>query len=225
MIMDKRTDDFYKRESVKKNYDLIAKQYAHDFGTFIEDLDIYEEFLEYLSKDAKILDLGAGTGRTYAYFNDKGYQYIGLDFSKEMKNNAYNIHQEFPYIIDDIVNLKNHFSNNSFDAVFCVYSLFHLPTNDIKNLFQDVYDILKDEGIFLFSYQIGEGEEMSDEPYLKDEGKKVLYMNYQTNDEIKNMLDSYLFNEVFRKEKIEVVEGAINKDQATTVFVLAKKNK
>jgi radical SAM protein with 4Fe4S-binding SPASM domain len=68
-----------KRDSVKKDYDLIAEQYAKDFGTYIEDLDIYAKFEEHLPKEAIILDLGAGTGRTYSYFNEKGYSYINLN--------------------------------------------------------------------------------------------------------------------------------------------------
>lgn len=31
-----------KRDSVRKNYDLIAEQYSKEFGTYIEDLDAYE---------------------------------------------------------------------------------------------------------------------------------------------------------------------------------------
>ena len=61
-----------KRDSVKKNYDLIAKQYSEEFGNYIEDLDVYEEFEKNLTPNAKILDLGAGSGRTYAYFNKRG---------------------------------------------------------------------------------------------------------------------------------------------------------
>lgn len=55
-----------KRDAVKKNYDLIAEQYGMEFGTYIEDLDVYEELEKRLDKNAKILDLGAGTGRTYS---------------------------------------------------------------------------------------------------------------------------------------------------------------
>lgn len=33
-----------KRNSVKRNYDLVARQYSKDFGIFIEDMDIYEAF-------------------------------------------------------------------------------------------------------------------------------------------------------------------------------------
>lgn len=216
---------FDKRQSVQKNYDLIAEQYSNEFGTYIEDLDVYEKFEQHLVENAKILDLGAGSGRTYSYFNKQNYEYIGLDFSKKMKDYAYKIHEEFPYIVDDMVNLKQHFKNNSVDAVFAVYSLFHLPKDDFKKLLADIYDILKVNGIFLFTYQMGQGEEMTDEPYLKDKGKKVLYMSYQTNDEIKNLLAPFMYKELYRKEKIETSDSAINSNKITTVFVLVKKIK
>ena len=216
---------FEKRESVKKNYDLIAEQYSNEFGNYIEDLDAYEEFEKVLVKNAKILDLGAGSGRTYSYFNKKGYEYTGLDFSKEMRDYAYKLHGEFPYIVDDMMNLKKYFADNSLDAVFAVYSLFHLPKDDFKKLFADVYDVLKVNGVFLFTYQIGQGEEMVDEPYLNENGKKVLYMSYQTNEEIKKLLDSFSYTELYRKEKVETSDSAINSNDVTTAFVLVKKIK
>lgn len=64
---------------------------------------------------------------------------------------------------------------------------------------------------------------MADEPYLNDKGKKVLYMSYQTNDEIRNLLAPFMYKEIYRKEKIETSDLAINSNNATTVFVLVKK--
>ncbi len=142
-----------------------------------------------------------------------------------MKNNAYKIHGEFPYIVDDMINLKKYFVSDSLDAVFAVYSLFHLPSDDFKKLFSIVHDILKQNGIFLFTYQIGSGEEMVDEPYLKEEGKNTLYISYQSNEAVKNILDQFSFKELFRKHKIETSETAINANEVVTVFVLAQKVK
>lgn len=214
-----------KRNSVKKDYDLIAEQYAKDFGTYIEDLDIYAVFEEQLPEKAIILDLGAGTGRTYSYFNEKGYNYIGLDFSEKMKEYAHKIHGEFSYILDDMVNIKNYFEKNSIDAVFAVYSLFHLPDDDLKKVLKSVYDILKENGVFLLSYQVGTTEEFTDEPYLGEKGSKVLYMNYQTDEKFKLLLNSVNFIEIYKKEKIETVEGAINNNNNITVFKIFKKTK
>ena len=66
---------------------------------------------------------------------------------------------------------------------------------------------------------------MADEPYLKDKGLKTLYMNYQTNDEIKKFLSSYSYKELYRKEKVETSDSAINSNKITTAFVLVKINK
>ena len=214
-----------KRNSVKSDYDRIATQYGKDFGTFIEDKDVYETFEKELPKGATILDLGAGTGRTYAYFNERGYNYIGLDFSPEMKRQAFKIHGDFPYICDDMINIKKYFKNNSVDAVFAVYSLFHLPQEDLKKVLADVRDILKDNGVAVVSYQLGTGEEFVDEPYLGEDGKNVLYMSYWTNDEMDSLLDSLGFVDVFKKEKVETVEGAINNSSAVTVFRIVRKTK
>lgn len=211
-----------KRNSVKKDYDLIAEQYGKDFGTFIEDLDVYKAFEKELPKGATILDLGAGTGRTYAYFNKKGYDYIGLDFSPKMKEEAFRIHGEFPYILDDMVNIKNHFESGSVDAVFAVYSLFHLPKDDLRKVLSDAHDILKENGVILMSYQLGNGEEFTDEPYLGENGKKVLYVNCQTKEEMESILRSLGFVDVYKKEKVETVDGAVN-NTATTVFRIIKK--
>ena len=223
--MDNIVSSNEKRQSVKRDYDLIAEQYSKEFGTYIEDLNVYEEFERYIFPNATILDLGAGSGRTYRYFNKKGYNYIGFDFSEKMKDYAYKIHGEFPYIVDDMVNIKDYFTKSSIDAIFAVYSLFHLPKDDFKKVISDIYDILKINGIFLFSYQLGEGENFVDEPYLEENGKGVLYMNYQTDNEMNNLLDSFEYKELYQKEKVETSVSAINNNKVITVFKILKKIK
>lgn len=216
-------DSKEKRNSVKEDYNLIAAQYGKDFGSFIEDLDVYEAFEKELSKGATILDLGAGTGRTYAYFSEKGYSYIGLDFSSKMKDEAFKIHGKFPYIVDDMVNVKSLFDSNSVDAVFAVYSLFHLPKDDFRKVLSDVYEILKANGVIVLSYQLGTGEGFTDEPYLGEKGKKMLYMSYQTNKEMESFLSSIGFVSIYKKEKVETDDKSINSNNVVTVFGIMRK--
>lgn len=66
---------------------------------------------------------------------------------------------------------------------------------------------------------------MVDEPYLDDRGKKCLYMRYYKNENIKELISIYSFEELFRKEKIETLDSAINCKKAITVFLLLKKTK
>ena len=66
------------KENLFKNYDLIVEQYSNEFGTYIEDLDVYGKFEQYLVENAKILDLGAGSGRTYSYFKIEDEDYISI---------------------------------------------------------------------------------------------------------------------------------------------------
>ena len=212
-----------KRNSVKRNYDLIAKQYSDEYGVFIEDLNIYEEFEKRLSDGAHILDLGCGSGRTYAYFHEKGYNYTGIDFSEKMKERAYEIHGEFPYIVDDIANVKQYFANESVDAVFAVYSLFHLPKEDFEQTIADVCAILKPGGVFLFSYQLGGGEDFVDEPYLGEAGRKVLYMNYMDHAYVDELLERNGFEKEFESSKHETGDGVIGENGNDAVYVIAKK--
>ncbi len=212
-----------KRDSVRENYDKVAEPYSAEFGTYIEDLDAYEELAKRLPANAAILDLGAGSGRTYAYFNERGRQYTGLDFSTKMREKAFQIHGEFPYIVDDMMNLKNHCAAESLDAVFAVYSLFHLPKDDFVKIFADIRDVLKPGGLLLFSYQVGQGEEFADEPYLGAEGKGACYMDYHTREEVAGLLKNYGFESLWTKEKIETTETAVNNNDAIVAFNLVRK--
>ena len=223
--MIKSKDSITKRNSVKANYDKIAKFYSDDFGTYIEDLDVYSEFEKYLKPGATILDLGAGSGRTYAYFHQKGYKYTALDFSQKMKDYAFKIHGKFPYIVDDIVNMKNHFDYASFDSVFAVYSLFHLPKEDFEKTITDIYDILKNDGLFLMSFQIGNGEKFVDEPYLKEKGKSILFMSYFSKEEVYNILKNNNFEILYEKERHEEGDGVIGEDGNDAVYVILRKRK
>ena len=212
-----------KRNSVKIDYDLIADQYFKEFGTVLEDVDLINEFESCLEKDASIIDLGGGTGKLTNYFNEQGYNAICYDFSENMMRYAKKSYPNIQYILDDIINIKNHFSKDSIDGITAMYSLFHIPRENIDQLFLDINDLLKEKGLFCFSLQLGNGEEFVDEPYLKENGKKVLYMNYLTKKEIYDLLDKNNFDIVYETEKHEVGDNVIGKDGNDAIYIIARK--
>lgn len=121
-----------KRNSVKKDYDLIADQYCDEFGIELSDIELINKFESYLEKNSNIVDLGAGSGKLTDYLIKQGFKSIGYDFSENMMNNALVLFPNLPYILDDILNIKNHFSSNSIEGIIAMYSLFHIPKENVK---------------------------------------------------------------------------------------------
>lgn len=211
-----------KRNSVKNNYNLIADKYFEEFGTEIEDVELINRFELYLEKDASIIDLGGGSGKLTNYLNKKGYKAICYDFSENMMKYAEKSYPNIQFILDDIININNHFSKESIDGIIAMYSLFHIPKENINQLFLDINSILKENGLFCFSLQLGNGEELVDEPYLNENGKNVLYMNYLTKNEIYNLLIESNFDIIYETEKHESGDNVIG-DGNDAIYIIARK--
>lgn len=212
-----------KRNSVKIDYNLIAYQYYKEFRTTLEDIDLIKKFESYLEKDSLIIDLGGGTGKLTNYFNEIGHESICYDFSENMKKYAEKIYPNIQFILDDIINIKKHFSEKSINGIIAMYSLFHIPKENINQLFEDINSVLKDKGLFCFSLQLGNGEEFVDEPYLKENGKNILYMNYLTKNEIYDLLNESNFDIIYETEKHETGDNVIGEDGNDAIYIISRK--
>jgi len=221
--MDNNINSIQKRESVKNDYNIIADEYSAEFGRKYEDIEVVEEFMSNLKLNSKILDLGGGTGKLTDLFIQRGYKAVCYDFSKEMMRKAKEFYPNVPYILDDMVYMKEHFENNSFDGIIAFYSLFHIPKEELDKVFSNIYDLLKLNGILCFVVQLGNGEDFIDEPYLKEKGKKVLYFNFFTKEQINELLQKYNFEKIYETEKEEVGENELGETGNNKVFVIARK--
>lgn len=130
---------------------------------------------------------------------------------------------ELPYILDDMLNVKNHFENESIDGIIAFYSLFHIPRENLNTLFSDINHILKNSGIFCLVVQLGSGEGYIDEPYLRDEEKNALYMNFFTQEFIDEMLIKNNFEKIFETIKNEVGENELGSKNNIKIFIIARK--
>lgn len=68
-------------------YSKKAEEFTNDTQDIIFT-ELQDKFLEYLKANAKILDLGYGSGRDSKYFIDKGYSVVALDVCKELSEIA-----------------------------------------------------------------------------------------------------------------------------------------
>ena len=133
------------------------KKFAYYYDEVIQETnyDLWVEFVEpYLKKDDKILDLACGTGTFITMLKLNGYEFVsGLDLSDEIieianekrKINRLNI----DFYVEDMMSFK---VKEKQDVITCFFDSINFlkDKNEIKKLFNSVYDALKPNGYFIF---------------------------------------------------------------------------
>lgn len=131
-------------------YETNAKRYARE--TFYADMsEQYQRFLPLLRGQAKILDVGSGSGRDACYFQKHGYLVTALEPSK-------NLCREIRKVFSgEIVcsDLQNYQPDQPFDGIWACASLLHLREKEILHFFEKMDLYLKDNGIIYFSGKNG----------------------------------------------------------------------
>lgn len=103
-------------------------------------------------KDVKVLDIGSGDTCFPSYLANKGYKVSTIDIDAKAIFNQEKIRKERLNVRYDILRMdacELGFSSNSFDAVFAISSLEHIP-NDIPAI-KEIHRILKKDGILILS--------------------------------------------------------------------------
>ena len=127
-------------------YNQIAESY-------LEIFPLNQAFLafipEYLGRPgAKVLDLGCGSGDYVDALSNSGYQATGIDNSGAMIEKA-KVEKRgtfYHYSFSEITQL-----DSGFDCVYCVgNSLSYLPNNAWLQFLEDVRNLLKNAGYFVF---------------------------------------------------------------------------
>jgi ubiquinone/menaquinone biosynthesis C-methylase UbiE len=93
-----------------------------------------------LKPGAKVLDAGCGTGTNSIWLAQQGFKVTGADFSDFALSEAKG--EGIDYRREDLTALR--FENASFDAVFCIGVLMHIP--DVEKALQELVRILRPGG-------------------------------------------------------------------------------
>ena len=145
------------KESPKEERINLA-YYSSDYAVNVE-FDTYgltkvESYLlgKYFDKkNARILDVGCGRGRTTVPLKEAGFDVIGIDISEEMIRAAKHKFDDIDFRVMDACDLK--FEDETFDYVLFSFNGLDVIYPEAKRLLalRETYRVLKKDGLFVFS--------------------------------------------------------------------------
>ena len=163
-MLEKMSDFFENRLDSYDNHMLTEIEKADEFYPFTASL---------LPKDenAKILDLGCGTGLELEFYFplNPAAKITGIDLSKGMLNA---MREKFPYKNISLIcgsYFDVPFGENAFDAAVSVESLHHFTAEEKRPLYEKLYRALKKGGYFILTDYLcktDEEEKLYREAYL-----------------------------------------------------------
>lgn len=133
-----------------KYYKINAKQYAKE--TFSADMsEQYKRFLPLVREQARILDVGSGSGRDACYFQKKGYQVTALEPSKNLCREIRKVFSG-KIVCSDI---QSYQPEQRFDGIWACASFLHLQEKEVLSFFEKINLCLNDNGIIYLSGKNG----------------------------------------------------------------------
>lgn len=132
--MDSRSE---RNAALRKAYDDdVARRGAMELDTW--RIDTVEQWLQGIPDQARILELGAGTGQMASHVADLGYEVVAIDLSSAnvaaMRDRGVSAH------VADFLDLP--FPDASFDAAFGINSLLHVPNDELPDVYGEIRRVL-----------------------------------------------------------------------------------
>lgn len=165
--------------------------------------DYIRSFLEKENiKSGTVLDLACGTGSMSIPLIKKGYNIIGIDCSENMLEIASerlsNESDNFSLLKAKMQNFE--LSNRVGACICCLDSINHLNNkSDVQSTFKNVYDSLKDNGLFIFDANTvyKHNNILADNTFVFDEEDYYLVWDNEKIDDrtVRILLDMFIYND------------------------------
>jgi SAM-dependent methyltransferase len=148
------------------NHSILKNKLIESYNNHAQEREAYtveawkvEEranFLRLLQSKGKqsLLEIGAGTGRDSVFFQKMGLQVTCIDLSPEMIKFCQQ--KGLSAYVMDMAQLD--FPPNSFEAVYSLNSLLHIPRAEFSSVLREINRVLAPTGLFYLGVYGGEEE-------------------------------------------------------------------
>ncbi|WIV61683.1 class I SAM-dependent methyltransferase [Amycolatopsis nalaikhensis] len=137
-------------ESAAEVFDALGKDYEHAFRTATAQRAALTDLLADLPPEAKVLDLGSGTGRpTAELLAAGGHDVTGYDVAPKMVEIAREQVPAARFELGDMRELA--FDDGTWDAVTAFFSMLQLPRAEQETMIGRIAGWLKPGGLLVFA--------------------------------------------------------------------------
>jgi glycine/sarcosine N-methyltransferase len=161
-------------------YTSISKYYSEIFPYNPAQLNFVKNRVGELN-EKQILDIGCATGELAFQLAQAGAKVTGIDLNKNLLEQAKTnkIHANLTFQFGNMLNLKNDFQQDQFDAVLCFgNTLVHLEDEkQVLQMFSGVFSVLETGGHFLIqilNYDFIIDEQITELPLIETESIKFI---------------------------------------------------
>jgi len=188
-------------EDLRRSYDNMAQERdGHAVAAWkIEERDW---FLALLNKEGKqrLLEVGAGTGKFSKFFQDNSLTVVCTDLSPENVRlcQAKGI---TAYAMDF---LALDFPEGSFDAVFALNCLLHVPRSDLPRVLEAIRNVLRPGGLFYLGVYGGK-EHTGVWPEDRYEPRR--FFRLQTDEQLRQAVSPFFELVSFKRIALEDEDG------------------
>jgi 2-polyprenyl-3-methyl-5-hydroxy-6-metoxy-1,4-benzoquinol methylase len=136
-------------------------QHADEFAQATLNVDmerLYQPFLIELPKQARILDVGCGSGRDTLALKNKGYEVDAIDYSEELVKKA-------TLLTGIQVKLQSFYEVNElevYDGIWACASLLHCERDRLAEIIGKLRTALKPNGVLYMSFKHGNSDREKD---------------------------------------------------------------
>jgi SAM-dependent methyltransferase len=194
--------EFYARNAAKR--DTFSKE-----AWKVEERRGFLERLR-LQQAERLLEIGAGTGQDSVFFKENGLSVIATDLTPEMV--AWCRQKGLDAHVRDFLDLG--FPPASFDAVYALNCLLHVPNADIPVALRSVYEVLRPGGLFFLSTYAIDGEHEG--IWEQDNHETKRFFSFRSDDRMRGFVQDAGF------EVVDLHRRELDRGFRTQTFTLLR---